>query len=85
MEDPEAIIAEIAAGAIAAGWREGLDFERVTDRRQAIARLFDLARPGDCVLLAGKGHEQSIIWGREAQPWDEATVAIELLMERGFT
>jgi UDP-N-acetylmuramoyl-L-alanyl-D-glutamate--2,6-diaminopimelate ligase len=32
------------------------------------------------VLLAGKGHEASIIWGREKLPWDEAGAARELLL-----
>jgi UDP-N-acetylmuramoyl-L-alanyl-D-glutamate--2,6-diaminopimelate ligase len=50
-----------------------------TDRRDAIQLAFHLAGPGDCVLLAGKGHEGSIIWGREKLPWNEAEVARELL------
>ena len=37
--------------------------------------------PGDCVLLAGKGHETSIIWGSEHVPWNEAAVAEEVLRE----
>lgn len=78
-EQPIAIIDDIANGAIAAGAIEGDDFLRVIDRREAIAAAFDRAKPGDCVLLAGKGHEQSIIVGKEKVPWDEATVARELL------
>ncbi|MCC6316023.1 MAG: UDP-N-acetylmuramoyl-L-alanyl-D-glutamate--2,6-diaminopimelate ligase [Thermomicrobiales bacterium] len=83
-EDADAIIAEIAAGARRTGAVEGENFHRRTDRRAAIDLTFDLARPGDCVLLAGKGHEGSIIWGREKRPWNEAAVARELLRERGF-
>ena len=33
------------------------EFERITDRREAIYRALDIARKGDIVLLAGKGHE----------------------------
>jgi UDP-N-acetylmuramoyl-L-alanyl-D-glutamate--2,6-diaminopimelate ligase len=78
-EDPDAIIAQIAAGAEAAGAEPGKTLFCRTDRRDAIRLALDLANPGDCVLLAGKGHEASIIWGREKLPWDEAGVARELL------
>jgi UDP-N-acetylmuramoyl-L-alanyl-D-glutamate--2,6-diaminopimelate ligase len=83
-EDADAIIAQIAAGAEAAGAEAGKTLFCRTDRRAAIRLALDLARPGDCVLLAGKGHEGSIIWGREKQPWDEAGVARELLVDRQF-
>ena len=79
-EDPEAIIAQIAAGAEAAGAEPGKTLFCRTDRRDAIRLALDLANTGDCVLLAGKGHEASIIWGREKLPWDEAGVARELLL-----
>ena len=51
-EDPAAIIDEIVAGIPA-----GTKYEVVIDRREAIRRAFELAEPGDCVLVAGKGHE----------------------------
>jgi UDP-N-acetylmuramyl tripeptide synthase len=37
------------------------------------------------VLLAGKGHEASIIWGYEHRPWDEAAVACEELAALGWS
>ena len=40
--------------------RQGCDYEIVIDRRAAIRRAIELARPGDTVLLAGKGHERSM-------------------------
>ncbi|MCC7021704.1 MAG: UDP-N-acetylmuramoyl-L-alanyl-D-glutamate--2,6-diaminopimelate ligase [Thermomicrobiales bacterium] len=83
-EDADAIIAQIAAGAEEAGATRGEDLFQVPERREALRLAFDLARPGDCVLLAGKGHEGSIIWGREKRPWDEAGVARELLAEAGY-
>jgi UDP-N-acetylmuramoyl-L-alanyl-D-glutamate--2,6-diaminopimelate ligase len=83
-EDPDAIIAQIAAGAEAAGAVAGETLFCRTDRRDAIQLAFDLSRPGDCVLLAGKGHEASIIWGRDKLPWDEAAVARELLTDGRF-
>jgi UDP-N-acetylmuramoyl-L-alanyl-D-glutamate--2,6-diaminopimelate ligase len=84
-EDAEAIIREIAAGSISAGAVEGETVHCVVERRDAISLAFELARPGDTILLAGKGHERSIIWNGVKHPWDEATVARELLAERGWT
>ncbi|HEU5430375.1 MAG TPA: UDP-N-acetylmuramoyl-L-alanyl-D-glutamate--2,6-diaminopimelate ligase [Thermomicrobiales bacterium] len=83
-EDADAIIDQIAGGAGAAGGRDGDTVYRVADRRAAIALACGLARPGDCVLLAGKGHEGSIIWGGEKIPWNEAEVAREILAEVGY-
>lgn len=82
-EDRENILRDIAAGAEAAGKREGQDFLCIADRTQAIASAFAHAQPGDTVLLAGKGHEQSIIMGREKLPWDDRRVAHEQLQKMG--
>lgn len=84
-EDPEEIIQAIADGAVGAGGRDGVTFARVTDRHEAIQFALGRARAGDCVLLAGKGHEGSIIWGREKVPWHEAGVAKSVLAELGYT
>jgi UDP-N-acetylmuramoyl-L-alanyl-D-glutamate--2,6-diaminopimelate ligase len=83
-EDREAILDEIARGAEAAGRRRGQDLLLIADRRDAIAAAFDAARPGDIVLLAGKGHERSIIGPDGERPWDERAIAEELLAEAGF-
>jgi UDP-N-acetylmuramoyl-L-alanyl-D-glutamate--2,6-diaminopimelate ligase len=83
-EDADAIIAQIAEGARSAGARLHESLHCRTDRRDAIRLALELARPGDCVLLAGKGHESSIIWGRDKAPWDEVGVARALLHEAGF-
>ncbi len=74
-EDRETILREIAGGAEAQGKQEGTDFLRIADRTQAIARAFQYAQAGDTVLLAGKGHEQSIFIGREKLPWDDREAA----------
>ncbi len=78
-ENREHILREIADGAEAAGKREGRDFLCIADRTTAIATAFAHARKGDTVLLAGKGHEQSILIGKEKLPWDERQVAREQL------
>jgi UDP-N-acetylmuramoyl-L-alanyl-D-glutamate--2,6-diaminopimelate ligase len=83
-EDPRAILDDIATAMRAAGRRDGDDFTVVEDRRDAIRTALDQARPDDLVLLAGKGHEQSIIVGRTKHPWDDRTVARELLTELGY-
>jgi UDP-N-acetylmuramoyl-L-alanyl-D-glutamate--2,6-diaminopimelate ligase len=80
-EDRERILRDIAAGAAAAGAREGEHFVCLPDRRAAIAEALSRARPGDTVLLAGKGHEQCIIYGDTQVPWDERQVAREVLTQ----
>jgi UDP-N-acetylmuramoyl-L-alanyl-D-glutamate--2,6-diaminopimelate ligase len=84
-EDALMILREIAAGAEAAGAREGERFSCVVDRRTGIRAALEMARPGDVVLLAGKGHEQSIFVGKEKLPWDDPTVARETLATLGYT
>ncbi|MGZ3715996.1 MAG: UDP-N-acetylmuramoyl-L-alanyl-D-glutamate--2,6-diaminopimelate ligase [Ktedonobacterales bacterium] len=84
-EPPASILREIAAGAEEAGAREGEQFVCVVGRREGIAEAFQRARPGDTVLLAGKGHEQSIVIGREKLPWDDRSVAREALAALGYT
>jgi UDP-N-acetylmuramoyl-L-alanyl-D-glutamate--2,6-diaminopimelate ligase len=80
-EDRESILREIAVGAEASGKRQGRDFLCIADRTEAIASAFAHAHPGDTVLLAGKGHEQSIIIGREKLLWDDRRVAREQLQK----
>ncbi len=67
-EDPEAILSELAAGA--RGGRAVVHLE--PDRREAIRHAARLARPGDTVLFAGKGHERTLERADEVLPWDEA-------------
>src|SRR4051794_2778159 len=69
-EDPEAIVLEVAAGV-----REGA-VELEVDRRAAIARAISIAREGDVVVIAGKGHEQGQEFaGGRKEPFDDVTVA----------
>jgi len=84
LEDREAILSEIAAGAGRAGKQEGRDYLCIADRREAIRAAFERAHPGDMVLLLGKGHEGCIFYADHALPWDEAGVAHELLREMGY-
>ena len=73
-EDPSAIIAEIAAG-----FGAGANFEVEEDREKAIAKALALARPGDTVLIAGKGHENVQEFANTVVPFDDRDVAKRLL------
>jgi UDP-N-acetylmuramoyl-L-alanyl-D-glutamate--2,6-diaminopimelate ligase len=88
LENRDKIVSDIAAGAAEVGAREGRDYLCCPERRDAIREAFSRAHPGDTVLLAGKGHENSIIGQRDGTlhtfPWNEARVARELLAELGF-
>ncbi|MEW6582388.1 MAG: UDP-N-acetylmuramoyl-L-alanyl-D-glutamate--2,6-diaminopimelate ligase [Actinomycetota bacterium] len=75
-EDPDAIIAEILAGAEGAG---GAELVVEPDRRAAIARAMAAARPGDVVVVAGKGHESGQERGGVTTPFDDRVVAREVL------
>src|SRR5213593_4422774 len=71
-EDPEKILDEVESG------MQAKPHQRRSDRREAIALALELARPGDTILLAGKGHETYQIVGTEKQPFDERAIVREL-------
>jgi UDP-N-acetylmuramoyl-L-alanyl-D-glutamate--2,6-diaminopimelate ligase len=73
-EDPAAIAAEVV---------DGLDLEVEVDRRRAIERALESARPGDVVLIAGKGHEQGQELAGRKLPFDDREVAREALRRLG--
>jgi UDP-N-acetylmuramoyl-L-alanyl-D-glutamate--2,6-diaminopimelate ligase len=56
---------------------------RVIDRRDAIHAAVQLARPGDAVVIAGKGHEDYQIVGTVKRPFDDRLVAREALQSTG--
>lgn len=80
-EDAAAIAEQIASGARSVAG----NFIVELDRRRAIRLLLERARPGDAVLLAGKGHEQRMVVGDERRPWNDARAAAEVLSELGFS
>lgn len=75
-EDPLDVARQIAAGL------GQTPCEIIPDRRQAIARGVALAQPGDLLIIAGKGHEQTWVWEGRRQPFDDRLVVRELLRER---
>ena len=80
-EEPTAIIDEILAGITGS---EAGEIDVEPDRRAAIALAFESARPGDTVVIAGKGHEQGQEFanGRRV-PFDDREVAREELRKLG--
>jgi UDP-N-acetylmuramoyl-L-alanyl-D-glutamate--2,6-diaminopimelate ligase len=84
-EDPAISARDVEEGALSAGLRSGVDYEVVLDRRAAIRQAIGLARAGDAVLLAGKGHERWMLMeGRRKVPWDDRVEAAAALSELGW-
>ncbi len=74
-ETPETIVDGLSAGLEAAGWRERERFWKIVDRVVAIQFALELARPGDVVLLAGRGPEDFTTIGNRRIPLKDAEVA----------
>jgi UDP-N-acetylmuramoyl-L-alanyl-D-glutamate--2,6-diaminopimelate ligase len=82
-EDPQRIIDEIRRGITPDTRRDSAQrIVTVVDRGEAIASAIQLARPGDLVLIAGKGHEQYQVVGDQVLPFDDVAVAREALTRR---
>jgi UDP-N-acetylmuramoyl-L-alanyl-D-glutamate--2,6-diaminopimelate ligase len=79
-EDPRAIINDALVGLQKSGTKYTIE----VDRRKAIALAISEARPGDIVLLAGKGHEKVQVTREGSHPFDDVEVAREVLKASGF-
>ena len=82
-EDPEKILADIEVGIkeALAGNQAGKQYEKIADRRQAIARAIALAEPEDVVLIASKGHETYQILADKTIDFDDRQAAREIIRE----
>jgi UDP-N-acetylmuramoyl-L-alanyl-D-glutamate--2,6-diaminopimelate ligase len=89
-EDPLAIIREIELGLVISSSRQlgtaaasqgESCYLLVPDRREAIRLAVSLARPGEAVLVAGKGHENYQIWGTERRHFDDREEVAQALKE----
>jgi UDP-N-acetylmuramoyl-L-alanyl-D-glutamate--2,6-diaminopimelate ligase len=78
-EDPATILDEVLAGVDGTAGT----VERIEDRHEAIVRAVGLARPGDVVLITGKGHEQGQQFADRLVPFDDRLVAREALAALG--
>lgn len=74
-EDPERIIDDVLAGM--KGYRTPV--KRITERRAAVLWALSHARPGDTLILAGKGHETYQVIGDEKQHLDEHEIVREFI------
>ncbi len=74
-EDPEAIIRDIEAGFT------HKNYEKIVDRKGAIARAIAMAQPRDIVLIAGKGHEKYQEFRDHTIPFDDVEIAGRALEE----
>ncbi len=88
-EDPEHILADVVTGLdkLVATTPEALDatddgYCVVVDRREAIRLAISIARPDDAVVIAGKGHEDYQIIGRDKLPFSDSDEALRALRER---
>lgn len=79
-EDPRAILDETATGAVSS---DRLEIE--IDRDLAIGHAIAVARPGDVVVVSGKGHETGQIIGDEVLPFDDRDVVRRHLASRSGT
>ena len=78
-EDPLGIIEEIEVGARAGGGSYVVE----PDRREAIRVAVERARPGDVVVIAGKGHETGQEFADRTIPFDDRVVTADILKELG--
>jgi UDP-N-acetylmuramoyl-L-alanyl-D-glutamate--2,6-diaminopimelate ligase len=91
-ENPAAIVEEILRGMPAPSDRGAPgappraertpQVHTLMDRREAIDRAVELARPGDVVIIAGKGHEKEQVIGDRVLRFDDVEVAREALARR---
>ena len=86
-EPPDRIVEEIVRGLApqaepGAPERPGTPFVTELDRRAAIERAIRTARPGDLVVIAGKGHEKYQVVGDRTLPFDDVDIARAALGQR---
>ena len=91
-EDPAAIIDEVLRGIPGGADRAPARTSRpgprvpevlaIVDRRDAVTKAVDVARAGDLVIVAGKGHEQTQVIGERELPFDDVAVSRDALARR---
>jgi UDP-N-acetylmuramoyl-L-alanyl-D-glutamate--2,6-diaminopimelate ligase len=83
-EDPRAILREIEAGVTSIPGAMARS-TTLADRAEAIRLALNESRPGDAVVIAGKGHETTQTAAGRVEPFDDRQVARHVLAELGFT
>ncbi|RMH06469.1 MAG: UDP-N-acetylmuramoyl-L-alanyl-D-glutamate--2,6-diaminopimelate ligase [Nitrospirae bacterium] len=82
-EDPMAILHDIEQGIVQVPKEVRAPYHVIPDRAEAIAAAVQEARPGDLVVIAGKGHEDYQIMGNQRLPFDDRIVAREAVLRLG--
>jgi UDP-N-acetylmuramoyl-L-alanyl-D-glutamate--2,6-diaminopimelate ligase len=77
-EDPQRIIDEVADGV--RDKEEGKNFWKIMDRREAIQKALQIAKPGDFVIVTGKGAEETMAVGKQRIPWNDKLIIQEELV-----
>ncbi len=80
-EDPETIISEVEEGIKGTGCQ----YVTITDRKEGIRYGLSMAKPGDLVLVAGKGHEDYQIIGKVKHHFDDEEVIRESTRRKSMT
>jgi len=70
-EDPFRVIEEVVPGVLNSGKREGQNFFKITDRKEAIQKAIRDAKKGDVVIITGIGHQKFRLIKGVQEPWDE--------------
>lgn len=78
-EDPDKIIEQILPGLKKKGWIQEKNFIVEPDRKEAIRKIVQSAQPGNVILIAGKGHEDYQILGKQKIHFDDREIAREFL------
>jgi len=83
-EDPVGIMKEVEAGVREASAlkKDPVQVVTIVDRQEAIEQALSLARPGDAVVLAGKGHEEYQIIGNRMIPFNDRRIAGDWIQRR---
>lgn len=81
LEPPEAILEQLALGTLGIAGSRVL---REVDRAEAIRQAVTWARPGDVVLIVGRGHERHLRWGERVVDFDDRGVALDALGDLGY-
>jgi len=81
-EDPHRILLDIEVGLQREGKRKGDDYQVMENRKEAIETAIRMARGGDLVMIAGKGHEDYQIIGTTRIHFDDREMARAALEAR---
>ena len=76
-EDPAQIMEEIVAGIKSK--RENENFWKILNRRESIKKALKLAKPGDFIVITGKGAEETMAIGKKRVPWNDRKIVEEEL------